>query len=116
MKIHVNTSEASKNKVFGLLYRVWLRLVEFYHQERLKFILGFTSERFAFASFYVNGIRHPLQAGNWSEFERLVNHHCERLHMKKVSSFMLAKMWASRRLIKFQTESGKLEVVTYWHF
>ena len=111
----IESSEA-KNKVFGFLSRIWAHLCAFYYDERMKFIVGFTSSRFAFAEFYVNGQKHPLKAENFDQLQRLANHQCERLHLAKVSSFMLAQMWASRRLIKFQSKIAKLEIVTYWHF
>lgn len=116
MKNTASTKDQPKNKVFGLFNRLFAHVQSFYHQERMKFILGFTSERFAYAELYVNGILHPLTPKNFGELEKCVNLQSERLHFKKVSSFMLAQMWASRRTIKFQSHSAKLEVLTYWYF
>lgn len=116
MKISASTKEQPKNRVLGLFNRLLASVQAFYHQERMKFILGLTSERFAFAELYVNDQLHSIMPKTFSELEMHVDIQCKRLHLKNVSSGMLAQMWASRKLIKFQSDSAKLEIITFWHF
>lgn len=116
MEISEPTKKELKSKAFRLLQTLVARVQSFYHDERLKFILGFTASRFSHAELYVNGQRQTLEPTNFEDLEKCIDRNCVRLHFNKVSTLMLAQMWASRRKIEFKSHSGKLEVLTFWFF
>jgi hypothetical protein len=116
MKIPPILSNLALGAIFEASKLLLVRVKEFFHNERVKFVIGLSGERFSHAEFYINGKKDIRVAKDFSEMERLTKHFCQVHHLKSVSTFMLMQMWASRKLIRFNSQSVRLEIVTYWHF
>ena len=116
MKIPPALSNIALGALFEALRLVLLRFKKFLHDERMKFTVGLTAERFSHAEFYINGRKDIRAAQSFSELEMLTKHFCKVHHLKTVDTFMLLRMWCSRKLIRFNSENVRLEIVTYWHF
>lgn len=105
-----------RNKVSVFLSKLFLICRGFVLQEKFNFMLGLSQKRFAFACFWINGKKDMRVAKDYGELQKLAGHFCKQYHLVPVSDFMLLKMWASRKLILFQSQSVRIEIVTYWHF
>lgn len=113
------TGRGAKRPEFQFLEALllpWFKVVEFWHLIKLDFVFGMSKERFSHAEFYANGIKQPLVARDFKEFVDLWGHYCKRLHLPVLSDFEVLKMFCSRRTIKIQNGSARLEILTFWHF
>jgi hypothetical protein len=116
MKNFKQTLLKSKNKVFGLLYGLFIDLQRNYHIHRIQFVSGLTVERFAYAEFYLNDRKDIRTANNFDELKRMVGYFSKHHGFKRIQTDLLLRAWASRKPIKFLNQGNKLMVVTYWHF
>lgn len=110
------TGREAPRKLKETILQPWVKVVEMWHMMKLDFVFGLSRERFSHAEFYANGVRQPLRARDFKEFNELWKHYCKRLHLPVLSDFEVLKMFCSRKTIKIQNGSAKLEILTYWHF
>jgi hypothetical protein len=116
MKIPHYLSNFALGVLFDAFRLVGTRIRKFIQDERLNFVIGLTKERFSHAEFYVNGRKDIRVAKSFAEMQILANHFCQAHHLKRVDSFLFLRMWTSRRLIRFTSDSVRVEIVTYWFF
>lgn len=111
-----NTPNSITGKLSGILTCIVTRLKLEWQEIRMQYVLGLSKERFAFAEFYINGRKDIRTAKSFKEVLDLVRHFEKQYHFRKLSDFMLLRMWCSRRTFQIKSKDVRIDVMTFWYF
>jgi hypothetical protein len=111
-----NTPKSITGKLSGLWIQIVTRLQLEWQEIRMQYVLGLSKERFAWAEFYINGRKDIRKAKSFDEVLQMVRHFEKQYHFRKLSDFMLLRMWCSRRTFQIKSNDVRIDVLTFWHF